>query len=257
MFKPPQLRPRQKRNLKHWGMELVVVVIGVLLALWAQEWVNGQGEAKEHRAAIEALNREIDISTALFARSIMADRCTKERIKFLKSKLEEPGEDWAGVPPMGSIEKSNPGAFPYVLPYPTDLFSTATHERARATGAFDTLKPDQALHYEEIFLTMTDVIRANDEMASISEQLAPLAAPGRINSAKRLELLQLLSRADSNRIAMRGHSRAIVGEARALGLSPKKRGEEFMKIYFRPQRVRPFGECVQEFDFETGEPKGK
>ena len=33
-----QLTDDQKKNVRHWGMEFVVVVISVLLALWLQQW---------------------------------------------------------------------------------------------------------------------------------------------------------------------------------------------------------------------------
>ena len=32
------LRPQEKRALRHWALEFVVVVVGVLLALLAAEW---------------------------------------------------------------------------------------------------------------------------------------------------------------------------------------------------------------------------
>ena len=48
IFKPARLRARHKRNLRHWGMELFVEVLGVLLALWAQEWAQGRNQAQQH-----------------------------------------------------------------------------------------------------------------------------------------------------------------------------------------------------------------
>ena len=52
------IRPRARvmRYLGRWGIELAVVVAGVLLALWAQAWFEGRKEADAHRDTIAQMD---------------------------------------------------------------------------------------------------------------------------------------------------------------------------------------------------------
>ena len=49
----------QKRGLRHWAMEFVVVVAGVLLALWLQEWGQRRRAISDMRAAEGAIHDEV------------------------------------------------------------------------------------------------------------------------------------------------------------------------------------------------------
>ena len=48
-----------KKDLRHWAMEFVVVVAGVLLALWLQEWVEHQRALGDMRDAEASIHDEV------------------------------------------------------------------------------------------------------------------------------------------------------------------------------------------------------
>lgn len=53
-----KLSKGERRTVAHWAMEFVVVVVGVLLALWLQEWVAGRSAAAKHHELMERLFEE-------------------------------------------------------------------------------------------------------------------------------------------------------------------------------------------------------
>ena len=51
-----RLTTDQRRTVAHWGMELVVVVAGVLIALWLQAWAEHRREVRDMAAAEAAIH---------------------------------------------------------------------------------------------------------------------------------------------------------------------------------------------------------
>jgi apolipoprotein N-acyltransferase len=51
-----RLTDGQKRNLGHWAMEFAIVVVGVLVALWLQQWAERRRELAGMHAAEEAIH---------------------------------------------------------------------------------------------------------------------------------------------------------------------------------------------------------
>lgn len=76
-----KLSEGQRRNVAHWGMEFVVVVAGVLLALWLQEWVAGRSAAAKHHELMERLFEEIetDVSVARNMRDTLRPMVQREQ----------------------------------------------------------------------------------------------------------------------------------------------------------------------------------
>ena len=54
-----RLGKNEVKSLRHWGMELVVVVAGVLIALGLQQWADRRGRLAEMASAEEAIHREV------------------------------------------------------------------------------------------------------------------------------------------------------------------------------------------------------
>ena len=74
-----KLNEDEKRNVRHWAMEFVVVVAGVLLALWLQEWVESRQSLENMRAAEDAVHDEVRASlTSLIWREAIST-CHRDR----------------------------------------------------------------------------------------------------------------------------------------------------------------------------------
>ena len=97
MIRFRRLQPDTVRGIRHWAIELAVVVVGVLLALWAAEWANDRGEKRKDAQAIEALRTElVDNLTSIGLWQAM-DQCQSDQIVYLRDLLANEGREWPGI----------------------------------------------------------------------------------------------------------------------------------------------------------------
>ena len=83
-----KLSDGQRRNIAHWTMEFIVVVIGVLLALWLQETVARANGIKTMRAAEAAIRAELDDNLMILVAHQAVDQCLGNRIDEIEARLE-------------------------------------------------------------------------------------------------------------------------------------------------------------------------
>src|SRR5687767_7321513 len=92
-----RLTGEQKRTVAHWGMELVVVIGGVLIALWVQQWADHRRATEDMAAAEEAIHAEARTALTLLIWREAISKCHIERAEKLKSMLLAGGSDWPGI----------------------------------------------------------------------------------------------------------------------------------------------------------------
>lgn len=253
MIRLRPLRPREQRNLRHWGMELVIVVVGVLIALWAQEWAEGRAQAERQAKAMEALAREIRVTQIMASRPTIIDTCLVTQIETLKQLLSRDESDWPGIVVKGSTGFGQVMGSPIL--YPTNLYSVAAYERARETGAIEDLPPDKAFAYEEIFYILRALDEDNREISRIISALRPLSIARPLGSSERTEMLQHLARFDRLRFTSLIRSAVLAEEAGAVGLriDPGKDARLIVDWQERAQLLDDYdAECIADFDWKTG-----
>ena len=86
-----KLSDGQRRTLGHWAMEFIVVVIGVLLALWLQERVSQANDAKTMRAAEAAIHSELDDNLMILIAHTAVDQCLYDRIHEIQDQIRQQG----------------------------------------------------------------------------------------------------------------------------------------------------------------------
>jgi hypothetical protein len=81
-----KLSEGQRRTIAHWAMEFLVVVVGVLLALWLQEWAARRSAAAKHHELMERLfeESESDVSIIREMRDALRPMVKREQ-KFAAS----------------------------------------------------------------------------------------------------------------------------------------------------------------------------
>ena len=82
-----RLTADQQRNVRHWGMEFVVVVAGVLLALWLQQWGERRHAMQDMAVAEDAIHDELreTLKNLIWREAI--GQCHVDRAELLKSML--------------------------------------------------------------------------------------------------------------------------------------------------------------------------
>lgn len=173
----PQLRPRQKRELRHWAIELVVVVVGVLLALFAAEWAEGRREAAEHERRIARMDNAIVKVAADAAAERAAAMCEDARIEELKVLLDSNGREWPGS--SFSYALSLPDELLFPLPLIVNLEATPSDafEAAEAAGTIATLDEEEADYYRARRLQFEYLEEAYDRGLQAILDLSVLSEP--------------------------------------------------------------------------------
>jgi len=229
-------------------MELVVVVVGVLLALWAQEWVEGRREDKAHEKSLEALNREILIMQAAAARPVAVDACVVAQFDRLRGMLEESGEDWPGLVAKGRLERE--GRMEGPINFPTNSYSNEAVRRARDTGALEALPDEVALAYEEIFYTLRRLDAVHNDMKKVLAHLRPLSRPMKIDANARLDMLEQLALFDQYRAT---HLFVTEFMGQQIEIIEPEVSDDMLGVDASMAELRAaYGDCVQDVDWRTG-----
>lgn len=80
---------KESGSLRHWGMELVVVTVGILLAFELQAWAEGRREAKQQRDLTERLFLESEeVAAALIDERDRYGTTIKNQLTALDSWVE-------------------------------------------------------------------------------------------------------------------------------------------------------------------------
>ena len=196
----------RRTSVLHWGMELIVVVVGVLLALWAQQWAEGRAERERMNLALDAVHTEARDNMALLMFKQSLDRCLIERETLIRDGLLAPRDDWPGITENAIVYevvgplKQNP--VHGVMARQGDPLKTAAFRSALTTGALTPLERERLDDLNALY-AMFDQINAEEDKGDRSiRTLAALAHPIRLTPEIRAEMLGALYSADRNRFAI-------------------------------------------------------
>lgn len=252
MFKPPQLRSRQLRNLRHWGMELVVVVLGVLLALWAQEWAEGRREAREHAGTLERLDALITRTQAISSVRVATSTCLKSRIAALDAELTKAPGAWSAMP-LKNLPKVMNAHLVYPIVYLAESIDVPLEqfELAEQNGSLAALSPSERRQYDAMRQNVRWIAINWESGAEKYRGLGLLGVDGQLDWAARYDLRQKLAAlSDENQVAvLRALSLGRQIEKAGLTLSENDRGLFSDKLAFARQ---VYGDCVVDVDPASG-----
>ena len=224
----------ERRSIRHWAMEFVVVVAGVLLALWLQEWVQSRQSVQNMQAAEDAIHDEVRASlTSLIWREAIS-RCHRDRAELLKSKLLSGEEQWPGITENVLLAPQSAWKTGTVVPgiyqRPNDTFTTSAWDSALATGALmgmDRRRFSRLVALYDQIRFLSDMRLREDEAAT---KLAPLVFPIKLTPEVKAEMLQALYNLDRTRFMF-----AFVGPSdfarsmRELGWNDKSQVDQWIR----------------------------
>jgi len=247
MIRPRHLSDEMKKNFRHWAMELVVVVVGVLLALWAQQWDEQRREVRQHAESLEALDREILIMLAAAMRPVAVDACVVAQFDQLREMLEVDSGSWPGLVARGRIERE--GRMEGPINFPTNSYSEEAVSHARETGALQALPSDTATAYEEVFYILRRLSGVHNEMKQVLAHLRPLSRPRPLDAAARLDMLEQLALFDQIRATHLYVAEYMAEQANIIGL----KAEDVAAVHLELDDLRKaYGDCVRDVDLRTG-----
>lgn len=223
-----RLTGEHRRTAAHWAMELVVVIAGVLIALWVQEWADRRRAMEDMGAAEEAIHAEARAAlTQLIWREVIS-KCHIERAEKLKSMLLAGGNQWPGITENALLRISLSEAtgiqtvVPGVYPRPFDVPTTAAWDSALATGALAPMDRQRFGRLVELY-TQIEFLKDNrgrEDRAAAT--LSGLSLPQQITPDTRTRMLQALYEVDTARFMFNYPGASALAESmRTLGWDDK------------------------------------
>jgi|tagenome__1003787_1003787.scaffolds.fasta_scaffold20988126_1 hypothetical protein len=225
----------ERRSVRHWAMEFVVVVVGVLLALWLQEWMQRRQAVQDMHAAEVAIHGEVRSALESLIWRQAISKCHFDRAERLKSMLLKSGSQWPGINEDALLQNSLEEAtgvqtvVPSVYPRPTDAFMAVAWNSALTTGALTPMDPQRFAKLTQIYAQI-QFLSANFERENrAATSVSALAFPQELAPETRTRMLEALYELDSSRFVFnfRGASE-LAGLMRQLGWNDKSAIDEWI-----------------------------
>jgi len=232
--------PKPLHGWREFAGEVGVVLLGVLLALGAQQIVSDWQWRSDVRGADRRMSEELSFDVALAYDRFAIDPCLRPRLAELRDQLMSDGPTWPGsrVKLADDLFKSG---FPPVYRTPGRPWAEASWQNAQTSGVIGHFRPDRAQQLGALFDTVAMIKQAQSEEEHMSESLGDLAFAGPISSAERRANLKTVASLDAldARIAFTAH--ILVDEARKAGIGPDR---QYLKQLADQQRSYR-GACVR------------
>lgn len=188
MFKLDRFSSRQIRNAKHWGMELLVVTAGVLLALLSQAWFEGKREQARVQSAELAIRDELRHNLGTLAIISSLNQCHFEQIMHIRSQLLSGDSAWPGIPPdpaFGPLERAE-ADYPFLM-LPLYEVKTEVWDAALQSDVLNPMDRERFNLYVNAYSVIRMFDRAEDRMQAAQQEISGLEYPARLSDDMRIE----------------------------------------------------------------------
>jgi len=214
-----KLTSDERRTVAHWAMELVVVVAGVLIALWLQNLAERRRAVHDMTAAENAIHDEVrqNLSNLIWRDAI--NQCHLERVQLLKSMLLAGHTQWPGVTENALIDMDMTKATGVqsvvqgVYQRPFDVFSTAAWTSALTTGALAPMDRDRFAQLVQIYNQIDFLEETQEREANAASVLSALALPQELTAETRTRMFQALYEVDAARFMFSYQGTSVLAEA--------------------------------------------
>ena len=224
-----KLSEGQRRTIAHWAMEFVVVVTGVLLALWLQEQVTQANKRADAAAAEAAIRDELDNNLMiLVTQNVVAD-CRRERLEEIERRLEDDAPADAILSPWGVTAAQIP-KHPTVYGFFALDVSDTAWRGAIANGSVSAMKPERFRSIGDIYSSFDQVRQALASDRDAGTTLQILSYQSTLTPELRGQLTKsyFIARSNLGLLTEGVSARAVAKQMRSLGWNDRERLDELI-----------------------------
>ena len=241
--------PKPLHGWREFVGEVGIIVVGVLIALSAEQLVETVHWHNEAQITRQQLTDEVASSTADAVERVALEDCLRNRIGELTAKLNNNEGHWAANPmKLGSARASarvNP-SMPLTYRTPTRNWTQDAWQAAKSTGMINHMNRHEIADYGDLYATIHGLALLQDQEVELAPRLSFLSFDQRLDNASRVNALMALGQLDSVNAGMSLASRGLVEEVRQLHLKFDRGAmAKSMRGTFAAQRTLR-GTCVKE-----------
>lgn len=171
------------KGWRHFGFEVAIIVIGVGIALIANQWVSTLNRAGENRQAMQAVEADLMSLFIFSSERLMLEPCRREQVEDLARKLERSDGGWA---PGALADDSDPvQVLPSVIRTPTRPWPTIAWDTLTASDASLYLDRDKFHALSAIFHTAEQSGTLQVDAWRMKGRLADLGIGGAMDATRR------------------------------------------------------------------------
>jgi hypothetical protein len=160
----------RRRRLGQWLMELAVVVTGVLIALWVQQWADARSSKRKAIDAEYRIRDELAANTDLWLERVAVRHCLRDRLGKLANALGSGQADWQAMTVTGY--DADRMAFRRLYRTPSRNWQTDAYRGALGNGDLESVNFDQryklAVMYKQIDRMAELNLKENDLRSKLS-----------------------------------------------------------------------------------------
>lgn len=211
--------PKPLHGWREFAGEVGVVLLGVLLALGAQQVVSDWQWRNDVRDADQRMKTEISFDVALAYERYAIDPCLRPRREELRDQLLKSDPFWPGSRASFANDLFKSG-FPSVYRTPHRPWLQASWLTALNGGLIGHFHPDRAQQLAVLFDAVEILRQSQGEEDETAETLGDLAFAGPISPAERRANLKVLARLDALDALIIFDSKVLIDDARKADIGP-------------------------------------
>ena len=193
--------PKPLHGWREFAGEVGIIVIGVLIALGAEQLVEEVQWQRRVGSANEQLKTEVYRGGLNMAERIAVQRCLRGQIEKLGAQLDSADARWAGTPVVlnrvAMIKKGGEGSvLTPAYQAPSRVWVDDQWRTVESEGTLSHFPSARAHDYAVLYRDMADLRDLQDAEASAASKLAYLASDRTLSSLERAEMFAALAEVD-------------------------------------------------------------
>jgi hypothetical protein len=237
--------PQPLHGWRAFAGEVGVIVLGVLIALGAQQVVETLHWRNETATLRENLHREIRDDQWNAALRVIISGCIRQRIARLQNELTRPGAAWVADPIQGGDEKRW-SALPIAFKFPSmqSFYTSGQWQTALAGGELAHMPDGERNGYSYTYQAIADLETFSAQEDALVARIQPLARDQQLDAQQRLDFEAQLASLDHLNVVQTVYSRKFLEGTRRSGIVPRPSN---MDDAYRVARSQ-YGACATPLD---------
>ena len=245
--------PRPLHGWREFAGEVGIIVIGVLIALGAQQvaedwqWRERTGDARVRLA------RETGAMTAQLYERLIVQRCLLGRLSSLADQLESSGTDWKASPEQFmASDRFFANAMPVAYRPPRRDLVDSIWVNTQSDGTLAHLPRDEAERLAAVYANARNIQLLFDQEQQMAATLGPLSRDLILAPGDRTRMLQAIYGLDRLNSSVLFAARNLINDTAKLDLPFDRAAIRKSRKAFLDQQRSYRGTCVEAVPLDAG-----
>ena len=234
------------------GLDFIIVVLGVAIAMMAQEWLSDRQRQEDMRLAEAAIERDLLVNYFHAKERAALSACRIEAIQNVSEKLLEPTPKWTGLPRPEENDPNLNQAMPALLRSPSRGWGSRSWQAELARGTFNDMENDRRSSIDQIFEQSRRAEALQTGIWDLQGRLKTLALSTTIDPSDRLRYLDMLGELDVKSAVLEHMAGQMIVSIEAVDLNHESIVASFDTtdlVAFNAAAQGIYGDCYAPIEF--------